>query len=36
MRPGTGVNKNPAYREEQANDAWKQIDKFLAKTLAGK
>ncbi len=32
MRPGN----NPAYREEAAKDAWKQIDKFLAKNLAGK
>ncbi len=37
MRPGGGPdNKNPAYQEEAAKDAWKQIDKFFAKTLAGK
>jgi carboxymethylenebutenolidase len=32
MRP----NNNPAYQEEAAKDAWKQIDKFFAETLVGK
>jgi carboxymethylenebutenolidase len=36
MRPANGSMKNPEYREEQAKDAWKQIDAFFAKTLAGK
>jgi carboxymethylenebutenolidase len=33
MRPG---EMNPAYRQEAAKDAWKQIDAFFAKTLAAK
>jgi carboxymethylenebutenolidase len=36
MRPANGSNKNPEYREEQAKDAWKNIDAFFAKELAGK
>lgn len=32
MRPGN----NPAYREAEAKQAWKDIDKFFAKTLQGK
>jgi carboxymethylenebutenolidase len=36
MRPANGSNKNPAYQEEAAKDAWKQIEKFFAGTLAGK
>jgi carboxymethylenebutenolidase len=33
MRPG---EKNPAYNKDAADDAWKQIDGFFARTLAGK
>jgi carboxymethylenebutenolidase len=33
MRPGKA---NPAYQEEAAKDAWKQIDAFFATTLGGK
>jgi carboxymethylenebutenolidase len=36
MRPGNGDQKNPAYGETQARDAWKQIDHFFARTLGGK
>jgi len=37
MRPSNGPDKeNPAYNEEGAKDAWKQIDTFFAKTLKGK
>ncbi len=36
MRPGNGEQKNPAYRETQARDAWKQVDHFFARTLRGK
>jgi carboxymethylenebutenolidase len=36
MRPKTGSGKNPAYREEEANQAWKDIEGFFAKTLKGK
>jgi carboxymethylenebutenolidase len=37
MRPTNGPDKkNPVYREEEANDAWKQIEAFFAKGLAEK
>jgi carboxymethylenebutenolidase len=37
MRPANGPGKpNPEYRETQAKDAWKRIDAFFAKELAGK
>jgi carboxymethylenebutenolidase len=37
MRPTNGPEKkNPVYREEAANDAWKQIEAFFAKTLGEK
>jgi carboxymethylenebutenolidase len=37
MRPTNGPDqKNPVYREEAANDAWKRIEAFFAKTLAEK
>jgi carboxymethylenebutenolidase len=37
MRPSNGPDKpNPAYREEPAKDAWKQIESFFATTLAGR
>ena len=34
MRPANGSSKNPAYRENQANQAWVAIEEFFAKTLA--
>jgi carboxymethylenebutenolidase len=36
MRENNGANKNPEYREAQTKDAWQRIDRFFAKTLAGK
>jgi carboxymethylenebutenolidase len=37
MRPRNGPDrKNPEYRESAARDAWQQIDKFFAQTLARK
>jgi carboxymethylenebutenolidase len=37
MRPTNGPDqKNPVYREEAANDAWKRIEAFFAKMLAEK
>ena len=36
MRPTNGASKNPAYRENQANQAWVEIEEFFAKTLARK
>jgi carboxymethylenebutenolidase len=36
MRPNSDALKNPAYREEEANKAWKQVDAFFAKTLKEK
>jgi carboxymethylenebutenolidase len=37
MRPSNGPDKeNPAYQQEAAKDAWKQIDKFFAMTLKEK
>jgi carboxymethylenebutenolidase len=36
MRPGSASLPNPAYREGPAKEAWKEIDAFFAKTLAGK
>lgn len=36
MRPSSETNKNPAYNEAAAKQAWQLIDKFFAKELAGK
>lgn len=36
MRPGNPGGRNPVYREAEAKQAWKDIDKFFAKTLQGK
>jgi carboxymethylenebutenolidase len=37
MRPSAGPGKeNPAYREDEAKQAWKDIDAFFAKTLKEK
>jgi carboxymethylenebutenolidase len=36
MRPNNGPDRNPAYRKEQAQEAWAAIDKFFAKTLKGR
>jgi carboxymethylenebutenolidase len=36
MRPNSEALKNPAYREDEANKAWKQVDAFFAKTLKEK
>jgi len=36
MRAGNDSTPNPAYRKEQAQEAWAAIDKFFAKTLKGK
>jgi carboxymethylenebutenolidase len=37
MRPGNGPGKpNPEYREQEAKEAWKQIEAFFARELAGK
>jgi carboxymethylenebutenolidase len=36
MRPSSESNKNAAYRETEAKEAWKLIDKFFANTLQGK
>jgi carboxymethylenebutenolidase len=36
MRPDNPGGKTPAYREAEAEQAWEDIDKFLAKTLQGK
>ena len=37
MRPkNPGDQKNPAYHEESAKEAWQDIDKFFAKTLKAK
>jgi carboxymethylenebutenolidase len=33
MRAPSTALQNPEYRETQANDAWRQIDAFFAKTL---
>ena len=35
MRP-SGETRNPAYREDEAKKAWRDIDNFFAKTLKGK
>jgi carboxymethylenebutenolidase len=37
MRPAAGPGKeNPAYREDEAKQAWKEVDAFFAKTLKEK
>jgi carboxymethylenebutenolidase len=36
MRPGGPGGKNPVYREEEAKQAWQDIDHFFAKVLKGK
>jgi hypothetical protein len=36
MRQMNGPNKNPEYRETQTADAWKLIDQFFLRELAGK
>jgi carboxymethylenebutenolidase len=35
MRPSSDDGENPAYREEEAKKAWKDIDRFFAKHLKG-
>jgi carboxymethylenebutenolidase len=34
MRANNGAQSNPAYRESQTGEAWREIDAFFAKTLA--
>lgn len=36
MRPNSPTNKNPAYNENAAKQAWQLIDQFFAKELAKK
>jgi carboxymethylenebutenolidase len=36
MRPDNPDQKNPAYQESEAREAWQNVDKFFADTLKGK